>query len=460
MSILNKTIYLSILTAMVVVGSLLSVNPVLANGNILIEIWDKEGGCTPYDEVCFENLAGNPIFNVSNFLPGDTETERLRVTNNTSESQTVGLNVADGFDRGCVTLDVQEYCLADELILTVTEIDSGFSYSASLTDFYNEGMINITDLTKSGGAKDNAEYDFSVHFKKEAAAKEYHGSSTSFDLEIGFFSKETVSEEPASGGGGYVPPLSGVVKNIIIVGSPTLTDTDATIECETEGDSGSILSQCRIIYDIIPHPSLGTPPDYGYEWSTDPTSLPKKFSHTIPLTNLEPETTYYYRVVCWASPKRISSEHTFTTLEVEEGTEETGEGAEGAEEGAGEGEGFSEGQDGSEAGEGSSEKLAQGTGETEGGTAAPSTPPYAGDEEGLPSGEGDLHGEETTPSDEDAISEGEGFISRLAANLSAIWKEISQSSLLLILLILSLIILTLIGLKQWRLYKLKKKQRV
>ena len=320
---ISKTIHSILLLAIIFAGGLLMANSAYAQSvpsNNKVEIWDESQGM-------YVLLAGNPIFDVSNFLPGDTEIEKIKVTNNRPEAQTVGLKVDDGFDRGCVDIGGGEFCLADELILTVAEIGGGPAFSGSLTDFYNAGEIAIVDLTESGGSKDSAEFNFSVHFNEAAGEKEYQEATTMFDLKIGFLSKETVSDEGGGsytgGGGGYIS-LSGGVKNIIINGSPILTDTDATINCETEDfTGGGILSQCRVIYDTNSHSSLTEgPPNYGYASSTGPTPLPKDFEHEIDLLDLQPDTDYYYRVVCWASPSKVSTEYVFTTMAMAEGHEE------------------------------------------------------------------------------------------------------------------------------------------
>ncbi|MCK5096270.1 MAG: hypothetical protein KAR24_02865 [Candidatus Pacebacteria bacterium] len=314
---ISKTIHSILLLAIIFAGGLLMANSAYAQSvpsNNKVEIWDESQGM-------YVLLAGNPIFDVSNFLPGDTEIEKIKVTNNRPEAQTVGLKVDDGFDRGCVDIGGGEFCLADELILTVAEIGGGPAFSGSLTDFYNAGEIAIVDLTESGGSKDSAEFNFSVHFNEAAGEKEYQEATTMFDLKIGFLSKETVSGEGGGssmgGGSGYISLLLNGVKNIIISGPPILTDTDAVIGCETKNSAGGdILSQCRVIYDKDSHPSLTEgPPNYGYEWSTDPTDPPKDFEHTINLTGLESGETYYYRVVCWASPSKVSTEYVFTTME-------------------------------------------------------------------------------------------------------------------------------------------------
>ena len=165
----------------------------------------------------------------------------------------------------------------------------------------------------------SSDYYLEIYFSPQTKEKEYQALSTSFDLEIGFFTRETVSEEPATGGGGYVPPIQGVVTRIIITSPPTITSDSAQIFCSTD-----ILAFCRVIYDTLSHPVLGAPPNYGYRWSTDPG--PKAINHTIEIEGLLPDTVYYYRIVCWASPYKISREYSFKTerivLSQEEGLPE------------------------------------------------------------------------------------------------------------------------------------------
>ncbi len=296
-----------------ILGIFLSKNVVQATGDsshLLVEIWDKESKE-------YIPLKGKSIFNVLNFLPGDTEIEKIRITNYSDKPQTVALRVTN-FNRGCNISNGKEYCLADRLILTITQLGAfSPSYSGSLTEFYNAGEVILSEVSGNGG---QVEYNFSVYFEKKAKSKEYQGATTNFDLIIGFLSKETVSEEPASGGGGYITPLPGGVGQIIITGPPVLTATSAEIFCETRDNEGSYIpSWCRIIYDTQSHPFLVEgPPNYGYAFSTDPTPSPKTSTHEIILPGLQPNTTYYYRVVCWASPKKITKEYTFTTLSKKE----------------------------------------------------------------------------------------------------------------------------------------------
>lgn len=72
-------------------------------------------------------------------------------------------------------------------------------------------------------------------------------------------------------------------------------------------------TKSRVVWDTVPH-TLGSAPNYGYANSTATfDESPKVTSHTIKITSLNPETTYYYRVVSEGSPAVVSDESTFKT---------------------------------------------------------------------------------------------------------------------------------------------------
>ncbi len=417
-------------------GSLLLINPVQANGDISVEIQDETG---------FKDLTGS-IFNVSNFLPGDTKTERIKVINSSSTSQTVGLKVID-FDRGCV--DIDNYCLADKLILTITEVsNSSSTYSGSLTDFYKAGEIPLSGVSTKG----EVQYDLSVYFDKDVEEEKYQNSTTDFDLEIGFFTKETISEESYSGGGGYVPPIPGVVTSITISGFSAVTSDSATIKGATD-----ISSFCRVIYDNTSHPSLGEPPNYGYEWSTEPTDT-KTTSHDMTLTDLKSKITYFYRVVCWASPEKISGEHSFITLAAAEGEkegemspeQETEENISGEEE------------EKEEEGIISSEET--GKSKKENGEEKEETKEKPKNEEPSPKAQPEVKGvakpdiPPKEPPPRKLSNETPENKTGLIANLAMASGKITQSPFLTFVVILCLVSLVAVGVRKWWLFQKKRKK--
>ncbi|MFA6410735.1 MAG: hypothetical protein WCW26_04145, partial [Candidatus Buchananbacteria bacterium] len=71
----------------------------------------------------------------------------------------------------------------------------------------------------------------------------------------------------------------------------------------------------RVVYDTVSHPELGIAPNYGYAWSTEVSDLdPKVTFHSVTITGLLPDTTYYFRPISAASPEILGKEITFATL--------------------------------------------------------------------------------------------------------------------------------------------------
>lgn len=124
------------------------------------------------------------------------------------------------------------------------------------------------------------------------------------------------SSVSSSGGGG-----GGGLTFLTIHTENTITaDSDrATVSWFT-----NIPATTRVIYDTVSHPTLGSPPNYGYAFSTvEDTNL--VVYHVVELTGLTPGQTYYWRAVSSASPERVGKEVSFKTLEeqtVQEGSEE------------------------------------------------------------------------------------------------------------------------------------------
>ena len=70
----------------------------------------------------------------------------------------------------------------------------------------------------------------------------------------------------------------------------------------------------RVIYDIVPHAGLSSPPNYGYAYSTAEDSDRVTF-RTVTITGLTPGTTYYWRALSHGSPEVWGKELVFTVLE-------------------------------------------------------------------------------------------------------------------------------------------------
>ncbi len=252
-------------------------------------------------EIEFEET---PLFNQANFLPGESITRWVKVTNNSGETQriaTEAINVSDpdGFGNA-LTLEIKE---GDESI-----------YNGPLSQFFNIGELYLSDLTGNGV---QTQYDFTVIFYP-GANNAFQGKTLGFDVLIGF--QGTEGGVAPGGGGGYLPP--------------GLTITNESTE-EVEEDSVTItwltnyLSTSQVIYaeegkshtlDLTDN--TDAPPKYGYAQTTPEYNTSTKITdHSITITSLIPNTTYYYRCISHGS-LAVSTEYSFTTLGVKPEEEE------------------------------------------------------------------------------------------------------------------------------------------
>ncbi len=93
----------------------------------------------------------------------------------------------------------------------------------------------------------------------------------------------------------------------------TLITTNSTTVTWTTDDSAT----SRVVYDTVSHPTVGVGPNYGYALSTVETdSAPKVTSHSVAISGLSQNTTYYYRVISHGSPEAVGDEQTFATTQV------------------------------------------------------------------------------------------------------------------------------------------------
>ena len=263
--------------------SLFVLVPALARANGLIDI----------------SFEYEPLFDEADFKPGDIVTHWVEVTNKSSESQPIGVEVIDY--SSC-----SQNCLSDQLRLEINDGGPNL-YEASLTDFFGAGEIKLSDL----GAGNNIKYYFTITFPS-GAGNEYQNSGVSFDFNIGAIGKAAISGE-IPGGGGPMGGSSGLI--ISDEDASAIPLGQATITWLTNKPANS-----RVIYSMEGEPhtlQLDNLPDYGYAHSTgeNPALVT---SHSVTITGLDPGVTYYYRCVSHGS-FAVSVEHSFTALGVKRG---------------------------------------------------------------------------------------------------------------------------------------------
>lgn len=370
-----------------------------------------------------------PLFNEANFLPGQSVTRWVKVTNNSGQTQgiaTEAINVSDPDDLG------------DVLNLQIME-GATERYEGSLSEFFDAGEVFLSDL----GDGNNTQYDFSVTFD-QGASNDLQGKSLNFNILVGFQGTEgglpAGDSDNGGGGGGGLPPGLTILEDSIRTDPE---ETSVTITWNT-----TYFSTSQVIYGaegeshtLDLNDATGVPPKYGYEHTTPEYNIDPMVTgnHSVTVSGLTPETTYYFRCVSHASPPSISKGYSFVTLA---STDTTGETETGQEEGNEE--------------EGNEENW--GAQETSGGFT------YKGDEE-QEGNKGDGESAEVAQGSkkegeswasilnrEESSGEKENLLDKtskgLASIFSAIRGFITQPTFFVTLVVLFLIVLCLIGIRR------------
>lgn len=249
-----------------------------------------------------------PLFNETNFLPGDSIAHWAKVTNNTSQTKKI---ITEAIN------EIDPYNLGSQLDLVIKE-DTATRYSGTLSDFFTTSEVYLSDLTGGGS---QTQYLFTITFNP-LAGNDYQSKNLGFDLVLGFFSSTGPIIGPPNpvmigGGGGGIETL-----RIYNEKSGSIAETSATITWDTNMQSTS-----RVIYSPCSQAHTFNPsgkPNYGYPYSTaEDSSL--VYSHSSNLTGLLQATSYCYRVISHtggSSDETVSGEFSFVTLGVAGITEE------------------------------------------------------------------------------------------------------------------------------------------
>ena len=135
-----------------------------------------------------------PLFNETNFTPGDSIQKWAKVTNTSGETKAIiteAIKVVDGDSDGNKLGDVLEIEINDS---------TGNIYSDTLTNFFNVGELYLSDVTNGV----TEQYDYIISFII-GADNEYQADNLGFDILIGFEGEEG---GVVSGGGGAAAELS------------------------------------------------------------------------------------------------------------------------------------------------------------------------------------------------------------------------------------------------------------
>ena len=119
---------------------------------------------------------GDPIFVISNFLPGDmTDEKEVDVTNDATSPRTVGV-------KGVQTSETQNF--SDALLMEIFDGATSVYGPVTLTQFFTDSSgptgIPLSTLAPSAGTT----YKFKVTFDS-GSGNEYQGAEIIFDIKIG-----------------------------------------------------------------------------------------------------------------------------------------------------------------------------------------------------------------------------------------------------------------------------------
>jgi hypothetical protein len=275
---------------------------------LVVEYWSGSGWLP---------LSG-PIFDETNFLPGEGVTRLIRVTNNRSTPQRIATE-AIKYPNPIPTSDLSR-ALTIVIKEDATDLYGGSSPTGPkyLYDFYqdSENYPEISLSNLANGA--TTQYDFTISFPPEKE-NEWQGATTTFDIVIGF--QGDLPPAPLSPmsilGGSRGGSMRLLIYDEMVV---SVGMNNVIISWQTNLSANS-----RIIYSAAYQPHLfnsENPPNYGYANSTiiNPAQVT---SRIVSIGGLSPATTYFFRCVSHtASDKAISGELSFTTLGVAGAAEE------------------------------------------------------------------------------------------------------------------------------------------
>lgn len=287
MNKLFKTISLSLIT-------------VLAAGLMMVPTTQA---VEPPLDVEFET---DPLFLNADLKPGDSITRWVKVTNHSGETKPVATE-AINYPNPVPSDDLSR------ALNIVIKKGSSELYNSSLYNFYLAGETFLSNINDG----ETIQYDFTISFPADKG-NEWQTKTTYFDILVGFQGQESPPPGPGpdrpSGGSRAIPPGLTIFEESVQVTCDC--NCNAVINWTTNYTATSqvIYAAEGEAHDLDLTDALGTPPKYGYaHTSPEYNTLFKVIDHSVVLTGLTPNTTYYFRAVSHASPATISLQNNFST---------------------------------------------------------------------------------------------------------------------------------------------------
>ncbi|MDP2741321.1 MAG: hypothetical protein Q8O66_01375, partial [bacterium] len=160
----------SVKKTLIIFFTVLGINLFLINSVFAVETF-------PVDELVVE-FQNEPLFNEVNFVPENSVTRWIKITNNSGVAKKVAIEAINK-----TNLDN----LASKINLVIKE-GTNIRYEKTLAEFFSGGEIYLSDLPSGS----QTQYDLTVSFNSDAG-NNMQGKSLGFDILIGFQGGEGIS---------------------------------------------------------------------------------------------------------------------------------------------------------------------------------------------------------------------------------------------------------------------------
>lgn len=264
----------------------------------------------------------DPLFKEADLKPGDSVSRWVEVSNNTGEIKriiTEAINYPGFPDSDSVPTDDLSRVLMIVISKNGTDLYGGSSLTGlkSLYNFYQDSENYLEIYLSDIGNGETIQYDFTISFPYDEG-NEWQEKTTGFDILIGSQGETnplppSPPSPPSSGGGALPQGLTILDESVVTTNLTGCESCSITINWNT-----NYFSTSRIVYSKASEPHIFDlyALNYGYSNSKegDNSGLLKVTSHSVTITGLSPDTTYYFRCESHASPPSITGEFNFTTV--------------------------------------------------------------------------------------------------------------------------------------------------
>lgn len=247
-----------------------------------------------------------PLFSEANFLPQDSVTRSVKMTNNTETPLGVSVRATNVVNSG----------FGDLVNLKIKQ-GSIIFFDGTFTEFFDKSSVALPQIP----AGQNTEVLFIATFLP-TDQNEYQNETFSFNLQLLFEGGEVINDTTTSFGGGGSSGGGGGGSNGPIIGAKKLIISNEIINSVNPPELNSVVvtwdtnipATSQVIYGLEssgPYNLNLLAPNYGYPLaSVEDTN--KITNHSVLISGLIPLQVYSMRVVSKASPPTIGYEYLFS----------------------------------------------------------------------------------------------------------------------------------------------------